>query len=190
VVFILHQGQDKHVTLGVSMSKQFIVLILTILFAWYGVGSAHDGGSDKVGDLEVPLFSDSSRLNVNAPAVLASDPGTNKSQDPSGFELNTALECSYSPRVSYDPTLRYEPFNELLTTTQTTRIMPGYSQSSASETESINLVDISELRPSPLFITEAMKKGPHRIPDPSTLLFLGLVLVGLAGYGGRKKFKR
>jgi len=172
------------------MSKQFIVLILTILFAWYGVGSAHDGGSDRVGDLKVLLFSDSSRLNVNAPAVLASDPGTNKSQDPSGFELNKALECSYSPRVSYDPTLGYEPFRELLATTQTIRVLPGYSQSSASETESRNLVEISELRPSPLFITEAIKKGPHRIPESSTLLLLGLALVGLAGYGGRKKFKR
>ena len=186
----MHEGKDKHVTLGVSMSKQFIVLILTILLTWYGVGSAHEGRSDKVGDLEVPLFSDSSRLNVNAPAVQASAPGTNKSQDPSGFELNAALECLYSPLVSYYPTLRYEPFRELLATTQTIRVLPGYSQRSASETESRNLVEISEFRPSPLFITEAMKKGPHRIPESSTLLLLGLVLVGLAGYGGRKKFKR
>jgi hypothetical protein len=100
------------------------------------------------------------------------------------------LEYSNSPRVSYDPTLRYEPFRELLATSQTIRVLPGYSQSSASETESRNLVEISEVRPSPLFITEAMKKGPHRIPESSTMLLLGLALVGLAGYGGRKKFKR
>ena len=186
----MHLGKFKHAVLGVSMLKKSIGLIFAILFAWYGVVSAHDGGSVKASDSELLLFSDSSRLNLNAPAVQTLDFGTNKSQDPSVFELNAALECSYSPRVSYDPTLRYEPFRELLAATQTIRILPGYSQSSTSEAESRKLVEVLELRPSALFITEAMKKGPHRIPESSTLLLLGLVLVGLAGYGGRKKFKR
>jgi hypothetical protein len=172
------------------MLKLFLVLILTIIFAWHGVGSAHDGFSGKVDDSEVPLFSYSSRLNVNAPAVQTSDFAANKSQISSGSELSAALEYSNLPWVSYYPTLRYEPFKELLATTQTIRILPGYSQSSTSEAESRKLVEVLELRPSALFITEAMKKGPHRIPESSTLLLLGLVLVGLAGYGGRKKFKR
>jgi hypothetical protein len=190
VVFILQGGKVKHAAQGVSMLKKSIGLIFTLLFAWYGVGSAQNGSSDKPGDSEVLLFSYSSRFNLNAPAAQTSDPGTNKSQNSSGFELNSALEYSNPSGISYYATLRYEPFNELLTTTQTNRIMPVYSQSSASETESRNLVDIPELRPGPLFIAEAVKKGPHRIPEFSTLLLLGLVLVGLAGYGGRKKFKR
>jgi hypothetical protein len=172
------------------MFKKSIGLIFTILFAWYGVGSAQNEGTDKLGDSEILLFSDSFSLNLTSPAVQTLDFGTNKSQNSIIFELNAALEYSKLPGASHYATLRHEPFKKLLAATQTTRIMPGYSQSSPSETESINLVEISELRPSPLFITEAMKKGPHRIPESSTLLFIGLVLVLLAGYGGRKKFKR
>jgi hypothetical protein len=99
----------------------------------------------------------------------------------------TPLELN---RDFYDPTFRNEPFKELLAANQTMRILSNFFERSANETESKNLVEISELRPSPLFITEAMKKGPNSIPESSTLMLLGLVLVGLAGYGGRKKFKR
>jgi len=50
--------------------------------------------------------------------------------------------------------------------------------------------EVTGIRPSPLFITETIAPGRSSLPEASTMLLLGLGLVGLAGYGGRKKFKR
>jgi hypothetical protein len=118
------------------MLNQSLVVILTILFACHGVGSAHEGGSGRVGDSEVRLFSNSPRLNGNVQEVRTSDPSTNKSQKPSGLELNAALEYSNLPRDFYDPTFHNEPFKELLAANQTMRTLSNFSGGSANETDS------------------------------------------------------
>lgn len=41
----------------------------------------------------------------------------------------------------------------------------------------------------PLFITGAVTPDRNSAPESTTMLLLGLGLIGLAGYGGRKKFK-
>jgi LPXTG-motif cell wall-anchored protein len=41
-----------------------------------------------------------------------------------------------------------------------------------------------------LFITGSITSTQNSIPDSSTMLLLGLGLVGLSGYFGRRKFKR
>jgi hypothetical protein len=41
-----------------------------------------------------------------------------------------------------------------------------------------------------LFITGSITDGHTSVPESSTLLLLGLTLIGLSGYGGRKRFKR
>lgn len=41
-----------------------------------------------------------------------------------------------------------------------------------------------------LFITGSITNTQNSIPDSSTMLLLGLGLVGLSGYFGRRKFKR
>ncbi len=41
----------------------------------------------------------------------------------------------------------------------------------------------------PFFISGTIDRNTNSLPESSTMLILGLGLIGLAGYGGRKKFK-
>lgn len=59
--------------------------------------------------------------------------------------------------------------------------------------EGLSLLNISDgpgLGGRALFITGPITRTQNSIPDSSTMLLLGLSLVGLSGYFGRKKFKR
>ena len=41
----------------------------------------------------------------------------------------------------------------------------------------------------PFFISGTITRNTNALPESSTMLILGIGLIGLAGYGGRKKFK-
>lgn len=41
-----------------------------------------------------------------------------------------------------------------------------------------------------LFITGSITDGHTSVPGSSTMMLLGLIMIGLSGYGGRKMFKR
>jgi hypothetical protein len=50
--------------------------------------------------------------------------------------------------------------------------------------------DLSNFEGGPHSITGTITNQRSYVPESSTMLLLGLGLIGLAGYGGRKKFKR
>lgn len=53
-----------------------------------------------------------------------------------------------------------------------------------------NPFNLSNFRDGPHSITGAITSQRSYVPESSTMLLLGIGLIGLAGYGGRKKFKR
>ena len=145
---------------------------------------------DTFSDSKFVFYSDSSRLIGQFPAFWVSDLDENALQCSNILKLKEALQLSDLQWGSYDPMRCCDPPEVSIIKAQSGLSASVEIKGSSSEPESDRLIEISELRPSPLFITEAMKTGPHRTPESSTLLLLGLLLVGLAGYGGRKKFKR
>jgi hypothetical protein len=61
---------------------------------------------------------------------------------------------------------------------------------SIRESAPARVSDGLDLRGGPLFITGPITAGRSSVPESSMMLLLGISLIGLAGYGGRKKFKR
>jgi len=125
-----------------------------------------------------------------SPALWVSELVKNGLQRSKALEVKEALQFSDLQLNSYDPMRCCDPPEVSIFKAQSGLSETVEINGASSEPDLIRLIEISEFGPNSLFITEAIKKGPNRIPESSTLMLLGLVLVGLAGYGGRKKFKR
>ena len=65
-----------------------------------------------------------------------------------------------------------------------------YHFDTSSRASPARISDGLDLRGGPLFITGPITGGRSAVPESSMMLLLGIGLIGLAGYGGRKKFKR
>jgi LPXTG-motif cell wall-anchored protein len=172
------------------MAKNSSAIIMIVLLALCCANAAYSGRVDTFSDSRFVFDSDSSRLIGRFPALWVSDLDENGLQCSKVLKLKEASQLSDLQWGSYYPVRCCESPEVSIIKAQSGLSESVKTKEFSSEPESDSLIEISELRPGPFFITEAINMGAKRIPDSSTMLLLGVVLVGLAGYGGRKKFKR
>lgn len=180
-------GVSKY--LGLFLMKKISILIFSTLLTVSGVGFAHAGNTDPGRHSKFPVDSNQSRVDYR--------PATNQEPACEGVELEDfqggdfidAPLFSTLLRESEDVGFFSEPFTRLVGATQARRNGDVLFKDSDSIPPSGYPFEISGMRPSPLFITEAITPGRSSVPEASTMLLLGLGLLGLSGYGARKKFK-
>lgn len=167
--------------------KTLSVFFVTILFAAYSATSAESGKLESNGDV---IIYDSHRLERYWYSAAALESYSEASDSPCIAKAGlsgTALSSNPSGDGNGHAFL-----------TDLSRV--SQLERSAAKTDSLQLQYANAGMPpasdlvnpgfSPPFISGAIHWQAESLPGSSTMLVMGLGLIGLAGYGGRKKFKR
>lgn len=170
--------------------KKLTIVILSVLLTSYSFAFEH-AGKFEIGNPEnAPI--ESGNLEVAAYSVIPLEPayGMDDSQRFLTLEfyetplLSSLLWKLDESGFSFGSSIR--PYSGTLVK----KSSPVNFDYGDGGLPSSHLFDVFSLRSGPLFIAEPKTNGRNSVPESSTMLLLGLGLIGLSAYGGRKKFKR
>ncbi|MCU0591396.1 MAG: PEP-CTERM sorting domain-containing protein [Desulfobacterales bacterium] len=112
------------------------------------------------------------------PIAYAGEPGMDYDESPLAEPVNWAADVSSNPAMLIALNSGMNDDTSI------------YHFDAISESSPGRISDGLDLRGGPLFITGPITGGRSSVPESSMMLLLGIGLIGLAGYGGRKKFRR
>jgi hypothetical protein len=170
--------------------KKLTIVIMSILLTSYSLAVEHTGKFEIDNRGTAPINS----INLDVTGYTVTPLESTSSMDDShqsaksGF-FKTPLLSSL-PRSFDQSAFYFDSFIGSYSSTPVKGYGPVKFENGEGGLQTSRLFDVFDLGSEPLFITGPIESGRNSVPESSTMLLLGLGLIGLSAYGGRKKFKR
>jgi LPXTG-motif cell wall-anchored protein len=170
--------------------KKLLIPLLSIIFAVYSLASADSGKYENGKDGTVSFDEDNLRSAWNSVTTPATNANVGDAQRyvKIGFSIQ-----SLSPFQTWEVNetgFQVASFTRSRSFSAHSVEWSGPGQIDYANAELPSAFDVKGSGFGPLSIMGTITRERKSFPESSTMLLLGLSLIGLAGYGGRKKFKR
>ena len=170
--------------------KKFSMLLLSVLLASYSLAVA-DTDNFEIGNFVI-ITNDSDKLHMAECSVIAlgSAYGMDDSERSVKSDFYEIQLLASLPRKSDELGFSLDFYRSQFSTNLVKKSSPVNFEYGYGGLRPLQFFDVTGSGGSLLSIAAPIKNERNSVPESSTMLLLGLGLVGLSGYGGRKKFKR
>jgi hypothetical protein len=161
---------------------------LSLLLILFSFAVAHAGKSNNRGTAPI----DSVNVEVDGHSITPRElnSGIDDSQRSADLDFLETPLLSSLPRKLDESVFSFDSSIGPYSATLVKKYSPVKFAYGDGGSPASHLFDVFSPGSSPRFIAGPIANERNSVPESSTMLLLGLGLVGLAGYGGRKKFKR